>query len=83
MKFPRILFILVFCFSLSSCQNGVNEKRTGEPNKSPIPSTEYKKRGKSNPKLEQQKSIEKPVDQEAKKKKVKAMDTLKPVTAIP
>jgi len=83
MKFSRITVVILLLFALISCQNGLGKKHDAEPKKQTVPSTEYQKIEKSLPKLNRQKPIKQPVDKELKKKKSRAMDTLKPVTAIP
>lgn len=83
MKFSRIVFVILFLFYLISCQNGIGEKRDAPPKENVVPSTEYQKTEKSLPKLDGQKPSEKPLNKEVKKKKLKAMDTLKPVVAVP
>ena len=83
MKFSRIAFVILFAFYLISCKNGVDKKSNTEQEKNTVPSTEYQKTEKSFPKLDRQKPVEKRLDKEVKKEKLKAMDTLKPVKAIP
>lgn len=64
-----------------SCQNGTDKRPNDEPKKNTVPSSEYQKIEKSLPKLDRHKPFEKPLDKELKKKKLKAIDTLKPVVA--
>lgn len=66
-----------------SCQNGIGKKRDVETQKKTIPSTEYQKTEKSIPKFNRAKPAKKPLEKEIKKKKIKAIDTLKPVVARP
>lgn len=74
---------MTFFFLIFSCQNGDRENKTNMPNEITIPSSEHKKFEKSNPRNNQQKTIEKPIDQNTQKKKSRAIDTLKPVTTVP
>lgn len=83
MNFPQNLFATVFLLALSSCLNGVDEKQRAAPQKSVNPSTEIQKREKSIPKFDSQKPVDRTIDEETKKKKQKAIDTLKPVVTIP
>lgn len=66
-----------------SCQNGISKKNGAQPKENIIPSAEDQKTKKTLPKLDQQKPTEKPLNKEVKKNKLKAMDTLKPIVAIP
>jgi hypothetical protein len=75
-----MIFFFIF---LISCQNKQEKKKANTPNENSIPSSEHKKLEKSNPENEQQRSIKKPVDQDSNKKKLRALDTLKPITTVP
>ena len=75
--------MIVFFIFLFSCQNRQEEKKANTPTENSIPSSEHKKLEKSHPVNEQQRSIERPVDQDSHKKKLRALDTLKPITTVP
>ncbi len=83
MKSSRIVFVILCYFHLISCQNGIEKKRDVEQDKNAVPSTEHQETEKSLPQLNRQRPIEKRLDKEEKKKKLKAIDTLKPITAAP
>ncbi|TMM58350.1 hypothetical protein FEE95_02660 [Maribacter algarum] len=83
MNFSRIQVAILLSILFISCQNEAGKKSDIEPNNKVFPSTEYQKTKKSVPKSERQKPVEKQLDKELKKKKLKAMDTLKPVVALP
>lgn len=83
MKFSRIIFLLAFFFYLISCQNGIDKKSNEEPKKNTVPTTNFKKIEKSTPELNRENSIQKQPEKEEKKKKLKAIDTLMPLKAIP
>lgn len=83
MKFSRIILVILFVYNLISCNENSNEKHNTEPKIKSVPSTEYQKTEKSIPKLDRQKPVQKHLDKEIKKKKLKKTDTLKPIVAIP
>ena len=76
-----ILFV-VLVYLLISCSNLEKEQHKSTPNKNTIPSSEYKKSGLPVSKPEILESNKTPIKKEEKKKKLKKMDTLKPVVAI-
>ncbi|MEP3207885.1 MAG: hypothetical protein ABJN95_01775 [Maribacter sp.] len=82
MKFSRIVFAILFLYYLISCQNGISDKHEVDPKKNEIPSTDRQKSEESFPKPHRHKPIKKTLDKEVKKKKSKAIDTLKPLVAI-
>ncbi len=82
MKCSRIVFTILFLFYLMSCQNGIGDTREVAPKKNEIPATDYQKSEESFPKPSRHKPIKIPLDNEVKKKKSKAIDTLKPLVAI-
>lgn len=83
MILPRIVFVLLVLFHLVSCKDSVIEKHDAEQNNTKVPSTEYQKIEKPKPNGDSQRPNEESLDKELKKKKRKAIDTLKPVVAIP
>lgn len=83
MKFSRIALVILYTLCLISCQNDTSNKNEVKPKKKPVPSKEYHKTEKSSPKLDVVKPVKKPYDTKVKKKKLKAIDTLKPITVIP
>jgi len=83
MNFSRIVFLLVFCFCSTSCQDGTKEKSGSEKKEIQATPKESRKTEKSFPKLDLQKPTKKSLDKDMKKKKRKALDTLKPVVAAP
>lgn len=83
MKFSQIVFLITVFFFVTSCQNGVNQEREIEPQKNRTPSTDYQKTDEGTPVFERQEPAEKPLEKEVKKAKLKTIDTLKPLVAIP
>lgn len=85
MNFSQIALVTIFLFCLVSCQNVTGKVSSEEEKKNQAPSIESRKTEKSLPKLNQQRPTVKPQEKEVekKKKKIKAIDTLKPVVAIP
>jgi len=83
MKLPQIIFSICIILSLVSCLNGASDKINPSQKNKPVPSTKYQKPVKSHPKSDRKESIEKPIDKELQQKKLKGIDTLKPVVAIP
>jgi len=83
MKFSRIVFFSITLFYLGSCQNYVGKEHETAPQKNVAPSTDYQKTDEEIPAYDRQKPAEKPLKKEEKKAKLKKIDTLKPLVAIP
>jgi hypothetical protein len=83
MKFTQIAYFLLLPFFLISCKNALEEKPDLEQKDSEIPSIEQQRLEKSLPDLRRKNLEEKPRKNEVKKSKAKAIDTLKPLVAIP
>jgi len=83
MNFTRIPLLLVFLFLFLSCENGLKNKPDLEQQDSNIPSIEQPQSEESLRELRKQKNQEGPVKNEVKKRKLKTLDTLKPLVAIP
>lgn len=75
--------MVVITLFLLSCQNGVGKKRKIDTNKEKVPSIEREKIEKPIPQLQQPGRNATPFEKQVKKKRLKAIDTLKPLKAIP
>lgn len=79
----KYIFLFISCVCIFACRDSFGEQRNEAPKKSDVPLINPSSSKKSSNKEENQNDTQTPVQKEVKKEKNTAIDTLKPVKALP